>query len=144
VPKIEAAIKEVILRGARREIRLATHSLRRDVRRLRRHVGQLRQSVASLREVAAQWRRVYQAEGWGQQVSAEELKVARLSPRLIQKLRARLRLSQAGLAQLLKVSAAAVLGWERGRSEPSEPNRKGLVGLRKLRGGAVCGAGWRG
>lgn len=132
MPKIEVAIKEAILRGARRQIRLATHSLRRDVHRLRQHVGQLKRDVVALREVATQWERTGQMEGWMPRVSEDELKAARLSPRLIQKLRARFRLSQAALGRLLKVSAVSVLQWEQGRSEPSEPNRRGLVALRKL------------
>ncbi|MFQ5840036.1 MAG: helix-turn-helix domain-containing protein [Candidatus Methylomirabilales bacterium] len=69
---------------------------------------------------------------WKPAVSEKEAKSARLSPRLIQKLRVRLGLSQRALAQIVGVSAAAVLGWERGRSTASGEHRAALVGLRKL------------
>jgi len=132
VAKIEAAIKEAILRGSRRQTRALTTPLRREVRRLRLTVAQLRRDVAALRDVAGQWRRTAQSTGWRPEVSDAELRRARLSPRLIQKLRARLGLSQAALARLAGVSAGAVVQWERARSTPSGQNRKHLVALRKL------------
>lgn len=132
VPAIESAIKDAIVRGARRQVRLTTTPLRREVYRLRRIVGQLRQELRAVREAAHQWQRMAQRDGWRPQVSDEELKTSRLSPRLIQKLRARLRISQAALARLVGVSAGAVVQWERGRLTPSEKNRKGVIALRKL------------
>jgi DNA-binding transcriptional regulator YiaG len=130
--KIEAAIKEAILRGARRQVRAITTPLRREVRRLRLTVGQLRRDLSAWRDVARQWQRVSRSAAWKPDVSDAELKTSRLSPRLIQKLRARLALSQAALARLTGVSTGAVVQWEHGRSTPSGPNRKSLVALRKL------------
>jgi DNA-binding transcriptional regulator YiaG len=130
MPKIEAAIKEAVLRGARREIRLATQPLRREVRRLRFHVKEMRNNIRSLSGVASQWRT--QRNGWKPEVSEQELKAARVSASLIRKLRGRLRLSQAALARLLKVTAASVIGWESGRFKPSDSNRRGIVALRRL------------
>jgi len=132
VAKIEAAIKEAIRRGSRRQVRDVATPLRRDLRRLRRAVAALRRDLAAVRDVAAQWQRMAQASPWRPEVSDVELRAARLSPRLIRKLRVRLGLSQTGLARLVGVSAAAVTQWERGRSVPSGQNRRGLVGLRKL------------
>ncbi len=132
MPKIEAAIKEAILRGARRQVRAATSPLRREVRRLRVLVAQLRREVAGLRDVASQWQRIARTAPWQPEVSDTELRTARLSSRLIQKLRRRLGLSQSALARLVGVSAGAVVQWERGRSAPSGANRKNLVALRKL------------
>ena len=132
VPKIEAAIREAVLRGARREVRTATGSLRRDIQRLRQHVRLLRQTVKPLRDVASQWQRASQVDGWKPQVSEQELKTSRLSSRLIRKLRTRLGLSQANLARLLKVSNVSVLSWEHGRTKPAGQNRTALVALRKL------------
>ena len=130
--KIETAIKEAIQRGARRQVRAITTPLRREVRRLRLTVAQLRRDVAALRDVAGQWQRTAQSTAWRPELSEAELRRARLSPRLIHKLRARLGLSQAALARLAGVSAGAVVQWERGRSTPSGQNRKNLVALRKL------------
>jgi DNA-binding transcriptional regulator YiaG len=132
VAKIESAIKEAILRGARRQVRAITTPLRREVRRLRLTVGQLRRDLSAWRDVARQWQRMSRSAAWKPEVSDAELKTSRLSPRLIQKLRVRLALSQAALARLAGVSPGAVVQWERGRSIPSGPNRKSLVALRKL------------
>jgi DNA-binding transcriptional regulator YiaG len=77
------------------------------------------------------WQRAAQATPVGAGVSEDEVKAARFSGRLIQKLRARLGLSQMALGRLVGVSGAAVVQWERGRASPSAPNRKALVALRR-------------
>jgi DNA-binding transcriptional regulator YiaG len=131
VPKIEGAIKEAITRGADRRVRLVVVPLRREVHRLRRLIAQLRRDVGALRVVAGEWQRAAQATPVGAGVSEDEVKAARFSGRLIQKLRARLGLSQMALGRLVGVSGAAVVQWERGRASPSAPNRKALVALRR-------------
>jgi DNA-binding transcriptional regulator YiaG len=131
VPKIELAIKDAITRGADRRIRLVAAPLHREVHRLRRLIAQLRRDFGALRVVAREWQRAAQATPVGAGVSEDEVKAARFSARLIQKLRARLGLSQMALGRLVGVSGAAVVQWERGRASPSEPNRKALVALRK-------------
>jgi DNA-binding transcriptional regulator YiaG len=130
--KIEMAIKDAIARGARKHIRSAAAPLRRDVRRLRQAVRELRTQLAALREVAARWTDAHAGRGWQPGVSEEEAQAARLSPGLIRKLRHRLALSQAGVARLVGVSAAAVVQWEQGRATPAGKNRAALVGLRRL------------
>ena len=131
MPKIEGAIKEAITRGADRRVRLVVVPLRREVHRLRRLIAQLRRDVGALRVVAGEWQRAAQATPFGAGISEDEVRAARFSARLIQKLRARLGLSQMALGRLVGVSGAAVVQWERGRASPSEPNRKALVALRK-------------
>lgn len=132
MPKIEMAIKDAIQRGARRQIRLVATPLRREVRRLRHTVAGMRRELTALRATAAQWERVTEQTPWSSTVSDEAVKAARLSPRLIQRLRARLGLSQTALAKLAGVSGAAVVQWERGRASPSGDRRKAVVGLRKV------------
>lgn len=130
--KIEAAIKEAVLRGARRQVRSVTGPVRREVRRLRRLVAQLRRDVSALRDVAMQWQRLARTTPWQPEVSDAELRGARLSSRLVRKLRVRLGLSQSALARLIGVSAASIVQWEQGRSNPAGQNRRSLIGLRKL------------
>jgi DNA-binding transcriptional regulator YiaG len=132
VPKIEMAIKDAIQRGARRQICLVATPLRREVRRLRHTVAGLRKELLTLRATAAQWEWVAEQTPWSSTVSDEAVKAARLSPRLIRKLRARLGLSQTALAKLAGVSGAAVVQWEQGRASPSGDRRKAVVALRKL------------
>jgi DNA-binding transcriptional regulator YiaG len=126
--KIETAIKDAIQRGARKHARDAVSPLRRETRRLRRLVRDLRAEVAALRARADAWQR----ERARPQVSEAEARAARLSPRLIRTLRARLALTQAQIARLVGVSGAAVVQWERGRSSPAGGNRARLVALRRL------------
>ena len=101
MPKIEIAIKDAIRRGAGRQIRQATTPLRREVRRLRRIVASLRKDLIALKATAILWERSAQQTPWSATVSEEAAKAARLSPRLIQKLRARLGVSQAALGRLV-------------------------------------------
>ena len=126
------AIRDAIARGARKQIRRAATPLRRDVRRLRQAVRELRAQFAALREVAARWEESHVGRGWQPAVSEEEARAARLSPRLIRKLRQRLALSQAAVARLVGVSPAAVVQWEQGRATPAGKNRAAIVGLRRL------------
>jgi DNA-binding transcriptional regulator YiaG len=123
--RIEAAIKEAIARGARRHIRQVVAPLRRETRRLRGLVRQLRADVAALRARS-------ETQAARPQVSEAEARAARLSPRLIRTLRARLALTQAQVARLVGVSGAAVVQWERGRSSPAGANRAKLVALRRI------------
>jgi DNA-binding transcriptional regulator YiaG len=130
--KIEMAIRDAIARGARKHIRSAATPLRRDVRRLRQAVRELRAQVAILRDAAARWADSQSSRGWQPGVSEDEARTARLSRGLIRKLRTRLGLSQAAVARLVGVSAAAVVQWEQGRATPTGKNRAALVGLRRL------------
>ena len=130
--KIEMAIRDAIARGARKQVRRAASPLRRDVRRLRQAVRELRAKVAALHEVAARWNESHAGRGWQSAVSEEEARAARLSPRLVRKLRQRLGVSQAAVARLVGVSPAAVVQWEQGRATPSGKNRAALVGLRRV------------
>ena len=130
--KLEAAIREAIARGARRQVRVVATPLRREVTRLRRKTMELGRALATLRRSAVGWRRVLEAAPPVPPVSEAEAKSARLSPRLIRSLRKRLGLSQVALARLVGVSAPAVTHWEAGNSTPTGQNRAALVGLRKV------------
>jgi DNA-binding transcriptional regulator YiaG len=132
VAHLEAAIKETIARGARRQVRLVLTPLRRELLRLRRKVTDLQGTVATLRRNAVGWKRFMETSPAIPQLSEEDAKTARLSPRLIATLRKRLGLSQAARARLVGVSAPAVAHWEAGNSMPAGKNRVNLVALRKV------------
>ncbi len=129
---LETVMKEAIARGARRQIRMVVMPLRREVVRLRKKVKDLQASVLTLSRGANGWKRLIQAAPAIPQVSEEDAKAARLSPRLIGALRKRLGLSQTALARLVGVSAPAVAHWEAGDSMPAGKNRAHLVALRRL------------
>ncbi len=130
--KLEAAMKEAIARGARKQVRHMVLPLRREVVRLRRKVLEAHTSLTALRQSSAAWERMMNAAPPVPPVSEDEAKGARLSPRLVQSLRKRLGLSQMALARLVGVSAPAVAHWEAGNSTPKGQNRAALVGLRKV------------
>lgn len=130
--KLDIVIKEAILRGSSKQVRRFAAPMRRELKRLRRVVRELRREMLALRRVSAQWSRTTAGTRWKPDVSEEEARAARLSPGLIQRLRARLGLSQATLAKVVGVSRVAVALWERGRSAPSGSNRAALVSLRKI------------
>jgi DNA-binding transcriptional regulator YiaG len=130
--RIDVVIKDAIARGARKHVRQAVLPLRREVRRLRVALRELRTHVAALREVAARWEASPAGRTWEPTVTEAEVRAARLSPRLIRKVRERLALSQAAVARLVGVSPAAVVQWEQGKATPTGRNRASLVGLRRL------------
>lgn len=130
--KLETVIKEAIARGARRQVRVVVTPLRREVVRLRKKVTDLQATVTTLRRNAVGWKRLMEASPAIPQVSEEDAKAARLSPRLIESLRQRLGLSQTALARLVGVSATAVAHWVAGDSTPSGQNRVHLVALRRM------------
>jgi len=129
--KLEGIIKEEIIRLAKREMKMKFVPLRRDVRSLKITVSQLRKSLSGLQRFVSQ-----QAKQMGPkpvpEVTPEDLKTARISPRLIKSLRKHLRVSQRELAKLAGVTVGAVFQWEKGKFEPKDDKKKILVGLRKL------------
>jgi len=66
------------------------------------------------------------------EVSEEEIRKVRFSPRLIRSLRKKLRVTQKELALLAGVSVGAVHQWEGGKSQPRAVKKARLVALRKL------------
>ena len=66
------------------------------------------------------------------EVSPEELKKSRLSPRLIKTLRKKLKITQKELAILVGGSVMAVQNWEAGKFTPKADKKAALAALRKL------------
>lgn len=130
--KLEIVLKEAIARGARRQVRVVVLPLRREVFRLRNKVKELQAKLTTLHRSANGWKRIIDAAPAIPQVSEEDAKAARLSPRLIGSLRNRLGLSQTALARLVGVSAPAVAHWETGEAMPAGKNRANLVALRRV------------
>ena len=131
--KMEALIKDEIIRLAKRQIRAVVGPLARDVRALKRVTRQMRATVTIAAKAAGEYQRQADAERARLEVSPEEVRVARLSARRIQGLRKRLGLTQSGMATIIGVSTGAVALWERGGSAPKGTNRAAIVALRKLK-----------
>ena len=129
--KLEGIIKEEIIRLAKREMKMKFVPLRRDVRSLKITVSQLRKSMEGLHRLVGQQEKQMGPKPVAE-VTREDMKKARISPRLIKSLRKHLGVSQRELAKLAGVTVGAVFQWEKGKFGPREDKKKILVGLRKL------------
>jgi len=130
--KLEDVMKAEIGRLAKKQVRAAVAPLQRDVRRFKRTLSQLVRATSRLEKAAAQQaRRLPLAKG-RPQASEEEVRAARLSPRVIKNLRRRLGISQEQLAALADVTPGAVAAWEQGRAKPRGINKSAVVALRKF------------
>jgi DNA-binding transcriptional regulator YiaG len=130
--KLEATIKSEIERLAKREVRQVSIPLGRDIRSLKVTLSRLRKSVKELERFATQKRKESEKREIRLEASPEELKKSRLSPRLIQSLRKKLKITQKEMAALTGVTEGAVHQWEVGKSEPKTQKKAALVALRKL------------
>ncbi len=129
--KLEGIIKDEIIRLAKREMRMHFVRLRRDVRSLKIIASQLHKSVLILQNFVS-LREKQMGPKPVPEVTAEDMKKARFSPRLIKSLRKHLGVSQREMAKIAGVTVGAVFQWEKGKFEPKDEKRKILVGLRKL------------
>ncbi len=129
--KLEGIMKDEIIRLAKREMRMKFVPLRRDVRSLTITASQLRKSVLGLQRVVSQQERQMGPKAVPE-VTPEDMKKARFSPRLIKSLRKHLGVSQREMAKLAGVTVGAVFQWEKGKFEPKDDKKKVLVGLRSL------------
>ena len=130
--KLESTIKSEIERLAKREIHKVSVPLKRDVRSLKITVSQLRKAVLPLQRFAADQQKELAKREIRLEVSPEELKKSRFSPRLIKTLRKKLGITQKELAILVGVSLGAVHFWEIGKFTPKAEKKAALAALRKL------------
>ena len=131
--KVGSIIKSEIERLAKREVRQVSVPLGRDVRLLKNTVSQLRKSVLSLERFAAQKQKELSKREIRLEVTPENLKKSRFSPRLIRSLRKKLKITQKELAILLGVTVGATHQWEIGKFTPKAEKKAALAALRKLR-----------
>ena len=129
--KVEDAVRETITRLVRKELRAVVLPLAREVRGLKRAVRGMAETVGALEKEAARRERE-RAKGPPVTASEEEVGRSRFSPGLIQKLRARLGVTQAQLGALSGVTGSAAAQWEMGRTAPRGKARAALVALRRL------------
>ena len=130
--KIDQVLRSEISRLAGKEIRSAIAPVALENRNLRRAISELKKQVADLERALKRQSRMAAKEQPGPAVPPDEGVKARLSPRLLKKLRNRLGISQSELAVLVNVSQPAVASWEQGRAKPRPETRAAIVILRGL------------
>ena len=131
--KLETTIKTEIMRLAKRELHKVSVPLKRDVRSLKITVSQLRKAVVPLERFAAHQQKELAKREVRLEITPEDLKKSRFSPRLIRTLRKKLKITQKELAILLGVTVGAAHQWEIGKFTPKAEKKAALAALRKLR-----------
>lgn len=129
--KVESILKSEMIRLARREMRKNFVPLKQDIWSMKGILSQLQKSVLILQRFKSQQEK-QMAQKPAPEVTPEEMKKARFSPRLIKALRKHLGVSQREMAALAGVTVGAVFQWEKGIFEPKDEKKKILIGLRKL------------
>jgi len=130
--KLETTIKSEIERLTKREIHKVSGPLKRDVRSLKVMVSQLRKAFLPLERFAVEQQKELAKREVRLEVSPEELKKSRLSPRLIKTLRKKLGITQKELAILVGVTLSAAQKWELGKVNPKAGKKAAFAALRKL------------
>jgi DNA-binding transcriptional regulator YiaG len=134
MPDFARSIKEEISRLAKKEVRKAAAPLHARIRSLVKTVSGQEKKIARLEKVATRQEKVLlKSAPVPEAARPEEVKKARISPRLVKTQRKRLKLNQADFARLLSVSVAAVRSWEQGRALPKEGTMATFVAVRKLK-----------
>lgn len=134
MPDFAKAIKDEITRLARKEAKKMFGPLTVRIRSLSGTVSGQEKQIARLEKtVARQEKELRESAPVPEAARPEEVKKARISPRLVKTQRKRLKLNQNDFARLLSVSVAAVRSWEQGRALPKEETMATLVAVRKLK-----------
>ena len=135
---IAKVLKEEIARLARKEVKKAVVPLRDRLLSLTRIVSRQEKTINGLEKtIARQNKLVTATRPVPPPAPEEEVKKARISPRLIKTQRKRLKLKQAEFARLIGVSVVTVRAWEQGRSQPRGPNLATFISVRKMKLSAV-------
>ncbi len=129
--KIESIMKTEMQRLTKREVRVTVNPLRKELLAVKRKLSKISKEYAVIERWAKKQVRQAESKGTALAVTQEEAKTARLSPKLIAKIRKRLGVSQRELAILAGVSTGAVASWEKGKSKPKLEKKSVLVALRK-------------
>lgn len=133
MPDLAVVLKAEITRLSRRALRPLCVPIKRDVAALKRALAEQKRLVARLAKDNARLVADLNSRlAAPPTVSEDEVKHARLSPRLVKSQRARLGLSREAFAKLVGVSGGAVLAWEGGRSKPRAAAKAALVAIRRL------------
>lgn len=130
--KIEALLRDEILRLAKREMRQQVEPLRKENRELKKRVVALEKLAKPIHKEIVKKKDARLERMADLRATEEEVKAARITPEWVQNLRMKLNLSQSELAKIIGISVSGVRTWEYGSSSPTGSRREALVALRKL------------
>ena len=124
---VQNALKQEIIRLARREIKQQATSILSGIKKLKATTAMLKAEIAALQKAKA-----VAPVGPAPVISDEDVKGARFSGMLIKRLRTRLGLSRNEFGKLIGVTGFAVIAWETNECKPKADRRKALIALRKM------------
>ena len=130
--KIEGVIKAEIMRLAKREVRAVFRPLKREVWQMSTKLSNLSKGFASLNRMAKELHLEERAKP-KLEATLEEVKISRITPERISRLRKKFGISQRELGILIGASIGAILSWEKGKFRPKGEKKAALVALRKLK-----------
>ncbi len=135
MPNVASVLKEEISRLARKEIRSATETTRKDVVRLKRTVTEHKRRIAALEKENRRLAGITNPMREEMvKPEEEEVKKARITGTMVENLRSKFSMTQAEFGLLVGVTPVTVLKWEHtdGRLSPRGGSKAALVELRKL------------
>lgn len=135
MPNLAKVLKDEIQRLARKETRAATARLRKDNTALKRVIADHKGRLAILEKDNRRLLSYMQESREGSiKASDEEIQKARITAKMIRRLRDKFGLSQAELALLLNVNPQTVYQWEHreGRLSFRGDAKAAIIELRKL------------
>jgi DNA-binding transcriptional regulator YiaG len=129
MPNIASALRDEILRLARKEVRREVEGLRKASAQYRTEIAGLKRRLAALEKGSERAARKAGADA--PQSEAEGAPRVRFSAKRLAALRQRLGLTAADFGALLGISAQSVYNWE---AEKTRPRAQQLLAIASLRG----------
>jgi DNA-binding transcriptional regulator YiaG len=132
MPNLAAAIKEEILRLAKKEVKSQTGATKQAVAQYRRDIANLKRQVRTQEQKIA-FLETQEKKRLEVPPSAEEASEGvRFSARSVKAQRLRLGLSAADYARLIGVSSLTIYNWEHGKTRPRQEQLAALVAVRGI------------
>jgi len=130
VPNFAAALREEVIRLARKELRTETTGLKKAVGRYRSEIATLKKRLSAVEQQLSR-RHKENLQAVAVPDAGQSASKIRFSAKGFRSMRERLELSAPEVAGLLQVSAQTVYNWEAGTSRPREPQLSAIGVLRK-------------
>ncbi|MDR3682925.1 MAG: helix-turn-helix transcriptional regulator [Geothrix sp.] len=131
MPNIASALKEEIIRLARKELRSETERLKKASSQYRSDIAALKRRVEALERQVSHFEKKAKSGPQPGEVSGEAAPV-RFSAKGLASHRQRLGLAAAEMGLLLDVSAQTIYNWETGKSRPRQQQLAAIAALRGL------------
>ena len=128
MPSLNTILKGEIARLARKEIKGAVEPLRKANAGYRRDIAALKRQLAELQRQMGKQAKAKAAVA----PDSDEAKPARITPKGLKSLRAKLGLSGADFGRLVGASVQSVYNWEAGKATPRASQRAAIAAVKGI------------